>query len=63
MCSTCDYRRYQKVDEKTLSNSLGIGNLEIKCSPDGKNYKLFVKDDEQSSFVIYRCPTCGRKLY
>lgn len=63
MCSTCDYRKYDVVDETTVRSSLGLGNLEIRCCPDGKNYKIAVQGDEKSTFTIYRCPTCGRKLF
>lgn len=74
MCSTCNYTyahtEYKRVivkagknEEERFEQSLGMGNLVIRCDTDGKNYKLFVKDDPNSGFTIYRCPTCGKKLY
>lgn len=62
MCSTCDYKEYENVDGK-LEQSLGMGSLLIRCDINGKNYKLAVKDEPKSEFVLYRCPTCGHKLY
>lgn len=61
MCSTCNYKTFEKVDGK-LQQSLGMGSLLIRCDTDGKNYKLDVKDENKSEFCLYSCPTCGRKL-
>jgi len=61
MCSTCDYARYVKheVENKwktqtILKNEHDESNM--TCDLDGKNYKI-------GNFTIYRCPTCGRKLF
>lgn len=62
MCSTCDYKNFEEVNGN-LEQSLGVGSLLIKCDLDGKNYKLAVKDEPKSEFTLYRCPTCGHKLY
>lgn len=62
MCTTCNYKNYEEVNGK-LEQQLGIGNLVIRCDANGKNYKLAVKDEPRSEFVLYRCPTCGKKLY
>lgn len=62
MCSTCNYKNYEENNGK-LEGKLGIGNLVIKCDTKGKNYKIGIKDDERSDFCLYRCPTCGRKLF
>lgn len=61
MCSTCDFKTYEKVDGK-LQQNLGMGSLLIRCDNDGKKYKLAVKDEDKSEFYLYSCPTCGRKL-
>lgn len=62
MCSTCDYTKYESVDGR-LQQPLGMGDLLISCNPNGKNYKLSIKDEPKSSFVIYWCPTCGHALF
>lgn len=61
MCSTCNYKMYEKIDGK-LQKILGIGSLLIRCEDNGKNYKLAVKGEPKSEFWLYNCPTCGRKL-
>lgn len=62
MCVTCNYRWFEEVEGK-LEQQLGMGSLIIRCDLDGKSYKLAVKNEPKSEFVLYRCPTCGRKLY
>ena len=62
MCSTCNYKSFEVVDGK-LEQLLGNGSLLIRCDIDGKNYKLAVKNEQNSEFTLYRCPTCGCKLY
>ena len=62
MCSTCNYKNFENTNGK-LEQSLGMGSLVIRCDMSGKNYKLAVKDEPKSEFVLYRCPTCGKKLY
>lgn len=62
MCSTCNYKNFEEVNGK-LEQSLGMCSLLIRCDLDGKNYKLAVKDESKSEFTLYRCPTCGKKLY
>ena len=61
MCSTCNYKNFKEIDGK-LEQQLGMGSLIIRCDLDGKNYKLVVKDEPKSEFVLYRCPTCGCRL-
>ena len=61
MCSTCDFKNYIKeekeVNGKTVTTLKGDNpSLDINCDVNGKNYKI-------GNFIIYRCPTCGRKLY
>ena len=67
MCSTCNYKTYDRNETNPkdiyLEQSLGMGSLMIRCDTKGKNYKLMIKDDAKSGFTIYRCPTCGKKLY
>lgn len=64
MCSTCNVDNFTLNEEtKKLEQVLGNGDLLLKYDPDGKNYKLGVKDQKNADFVCYRCPTCGRKLY
>ena len=62
MCSTCNYMAFEKKDGK-LEQNLGIGSLAICCDTNGKNYRLAVKGEQRSEFILYHCPTCGRKLY
>lgn len=62
MCSTCNYKMYEKNNGK-LETKLGMGSLIICCDLNGKNYKLAVKNEPKSEFVLYNCPTCGKKLY
>ena len=62
MCSTCDYKKF-KQNNKRLEQNLGNGSLLICCDTNGKNYKLSVKDEPNSDYSLYNCPTCGRKLY
>lgn len=61
MCSTCDFTKYIKEDKEVNGKVVAIlkgdtPNLDINCDVNGKNYKI-------GNFIIYRCPTCGRKLY
>lgn len=62
MCSTCNYKFYDKNNGK-LEKNLGMGSLIIRCDLNGKNYKLAVNNEPKSEFVLYNCPTCGKKLY
>lgn len=62
MCSTCNYKAFEKIDGK-LQQSLGMGGLLIRCDNNGKNYKLAVKGEDKSEFSLYSCPTCGKRLY
>ena len=62
MCTTCNYKNFEEVNGK-LEQALGMGNLLIRCDVNGKNYKLTVKDEPRSEYVIYKCPTCGKKLF
>ena len=63
MCSTCNYNSYERT-EKTVHGKtiqyLKADNahmcLDISCDIDGKNFKI-------GDFTIYRCPTCGKKLF
>lgn len=66
MCSTCNYKNFEKVSLEVngravekLENSLGYGSLVIRCDPGGMNYTLAVKGEPKSDFRLYRCPTCG----
>lgn len=62
MCSTCNYKLYDSNNGK-LEKNLGMGSLVIRCDPNGKNYKMAVNNEPKSEFALYRCPTCGNKLY
>lgn len=62
MCSTCNYEKFENNNAK-LEQGLGMGSLLICCDTNGKNYKLAVKDEYKSEFVLNWCPTCGRKLW
>lgn len=63
MCSNCDYTRYIQIDGNTIGKSIGLGKLEIRCDHSGNNYKIAIQGEDRSAINIYRCPTCGRKLY
>lgn len=63
MCSTCDHTKYIESEKivrgktvKYLKADEERMCLDIKCDVDGKNFKI-------GDFTIYRCPTCGRKLF
>lgn len=62
MCSICNYKIYENNNGK-LEKKLGMGSLVIRCDQDGKNYRIAVTNEIKSEFLIYRCPTCGQKLY
>lgn len=63
MCSTCNYKNYEEVNGK-LEQKLGIAEkLIIRCDLNGKNYKMAVDGVPRSEFILYRCPTCGQKLF
>ena len=63
MCSTCNYTKYIKaekiVNKRTIeflrADNAHLG-IDMNCDIDGKNFKI-------GDFTIYRCPTCGRKLF
>lgn len=70
MCSTCDYTKYEKITEEAngrtterLESSLGYGSLVIRCDTKGQNYSIAVKNEPKSEYRVYRCPTCGNKLF
>ena len=67
MCSTCNHKTYTKnvtdLNNTYLEQNLGMGDLIIRCDVNRKNYKLAIKNDAKSGYTIYRCPTCGKKLY
>lgn len=62
MCSTCNYKDYEEFEIETFDKQkkkrLKNRNpaLDIHCNEYGDDFKIGV-------FRIYRCPTCGRKLY
>lgn len=62
MCSTCDLKNF-KEHEENLEQQLGCGNLIIRYDPNNKKFTLGILGEEKSHVIIYRCPTCGRKLY
>ena len=65
MCSTCNIKNY-RIDENIsdiLIMPLGIGG-DIMICYNITNKKYFLSTGTlKSDFMIYRCPTCGRKLY
>ena len=65
MCSTCDIKNYKGSENMpdTLAMPLGTSE-EIMICYDNNNKKYFLSNgDTKSNFMIYRCPTCGRKLF
>ena len=67
MCSTCKYKIYTRNETDPnntyLEQSLGMGDLVIRCDVKGKNYKIAIKNEPKSAYTIYRCPTCGKFLW
>lgn len=70
MCSTCNHTTYEKITEivngrerERLEHGLGYGSLVIRCDLNGNDYCLAVKDEPKSEIRMYRCLTCGRKLF
>ena len=63
MCKTCNYQNYEQVSPFILERSLGFGSLVMRYNVETKEYKLAVKEEQKSEFHVYRCPTCGNKLY
>lgn len=61
MCSVCNHKNFEEKDGK-LEKVLGMGSLLIRCDLNGKNYRLAVKDEPKSEYVLYNCPTCGKYL-
>lgn len=65
MCSICNINEYKTSEDMpdTLIMSLGMSE-EIKICHDTKSKKYFLSTgNNKSNYTIYRCPTCGRKLY
>lgn len=62
MCTTCDYTKYERTSDNKLRTSLN-DECNIVCDINGKNYMLEDSITLIRTFKIYRCPTCGRKLY
>lgn len=68
MCSTCNHKDFVEYEVTYNGNPVLIDGkpvirlksanefLDINCDMHGKNYKI-------GQFTIYRCPTCGKKLY
>lgn len=68
MCSTCNHEKYEQFEVEHNGKPVLIGDkpvvrlrnthdcLDIHCDLNGNNFKI-------GQFTIYRCPTCGRKLY
>ena len=63
MCVTCDYTKFEEIDDETIGQSIGLGDLQIQCDKKHENYKIAIKDQKKSFYRIYYCPTCDRKLY
>ena len=67
MCSTCNFKKYEKVEitagNVILQQNLGEGSLVIRCDPGGQKYRIAVKTEPRSEYRIYRCLTCGRQLF
>lgn len=65
MCSTCDIKNYKDSENMpdTLVMPLGASE-EIMICYDENNKKYFLSNGNvKSNFMIYHCPTCGRKLF
>ena len=65
MCSTCDIKNYKKSEYMSGILIMPLGtNGEIMMCYDENSKKYFLLDGNvKSNFMIYRCPTCGRKLF
>lgn len=63
MCPTCHHTKFKAIDEETIGQDLGLGDLQIQCDKKYENYKVAIKDQPKSGYKLYHCPTCGRRLY
>lgn len=63
MCSTCDWTKFEEIDDKTIGQDLGYGSLQIQCDKKHESFYFAVKDQPNSRFRTYHCPTCGQKFY
>lgn len=63
MCKTCNWKSYPNQERRYYEDELGYGSLRIRYYFREKEYKLAVANEERSEFYIYKCPTCGKKLY
>lgn len=66
MYSTCNYKNFETVmvnGNTKLQNNLGVGKMVIRCDITGRNWELGVKDDDRDKYILYWCPTCGRRLF
>jgi hypothetical protein len=62
MCTTCDPKSFEYNERKGLIGVKLGKDIYIGCDQGLKNWKLWTESDG-SQFTIYRCPTCGRKLF
>ena len=65
MCSTCDVKNYNMAENIPDALVMPLGTSgEIMICYDKNSKKYFLSNgDSKSNFMIYRCPTCGRKLF
>lgn len=64
MCSTCNIKDYKSNPETgILIMPLGISE-EVRIHYDVSSRKYYLSTgNAKSNFLIYRCPTCGKKLF
>ena len=65
MCSTCDIKNYKKSEnvQGTLTMPLGTSEEIMMCYDENSKKYFLLDGNVKSNFMIYRCPTCGRKLF
>lgn len=71
MCSTCNYKKYEKVitqkgnrTEEKLQTTIGVKDeFVIQCDLNGGNYSIAIAENPNNYVRMYRCLTCGRMLF
>lgn len=65
MCSTCDIKNYKVSEDMpdTLVMQLGMSEDIMICYDENSKKYFLSNGNVKSNFMIYRCLTCGRKLF
>ena len=62
MCSLCESEKWKEIhtEKDFVYRTLGDSKMNLCISSQGKYY---LKDTDGNTYTMYRCITCGRKLY